>query len=123
MTRCPHDQSFEVVAVLKKEYKSQDKYLIYEMDDGSETKEPFVFKSSKRKTKMIRNLDKDGVYPPASKIACLDILHSYTKGWTFMSYYDILIRQMVRLCPMKDRICCEFVSRLINKNALRIHMR
>ena len=67
------------------------------MDDGSETNETFVFKSSKRKAKIIRNLDKDGVNPQASKTVCLDALHFYTKGWkTYtLSYDDILIRQMV----------------------------
>ena len=97
MTRCSHGQSFEVVAVLKKEYKIQDKYLIYEMDDGRETSETFAFKSSKRKAKIIRNLDKDGVNPQASKTVCLDALHFYTKrSKTYtLSYYDILIRQMV----------------------------
>ena len=93
MTRRPHDHSFEAVAVLKKNYKSQDNYLIYKMDDGSETNEPFIFKSSKRKAKIIRNLDKDGAHALASKTMYLDVFHSYTKGWkTYtLSYYDILI--------------------------------
>ena len=80
MSSCPHGQSLEVVAVLKKEYESQGKYLIYEMDDGSENNESFVFKSSKQKAKIIRNLYKDGVHPLASKTVCLDVLHSYTNG-------------------------------------------
>ena len=97
MSRRPHGQSFEAVAVVKKKDESQDKYLIYKMDDGSETNEPFVFKSSKRKAKILRNLDKDGVHPLASKTVYLDVLHSYTKGWkTYtLSHYDILMRQMV----------------------------
>ena len=121
MSRRPHGQSFEAVAVVKKKDESQDKYLIYKMDDGSETNEPFVFKSSKRKAKILRNLDKDGVHPLASETVYLDVLHSYTKGWkTYtLSHYDILIRQMVRLCtmvcPKEDRICCELFFRLINK--------
>ena len=92
------------------------------MDDGSETNEPFVFKNNKRKAKIIRNLNKGGLHPLASKTKCMDVLHSYTKGWKryTLSYYDILIRQMLQLCtmeyPKKDRIN-------INKNALRIHMR
>ena len=129
MTRCPHGQSFEVVAVLKKDYESQVKYLIYEIDDGSETNEAFVFKSSKQKAKIIRNLNKGGLHPLASKTKCTDVLHPYTKEWKryTLSYYDVLIRQMLQLCtmecPKKDRICCELFFRLINKNALRIHMR
>ena len=59
----------------------KDKYLIYEMDDGSQTNEPFAFNSSKRKVKILRNLDKDGVHPLASKTVYLDVLHSYTKRW------------------------------------------
>ena len=35
MSRRPYSHSFEAVAVLKKKYESQDKYLIYKMDDGS----------------------------------------------------------------------------------------
>ena len=35
MNRRPQGHSFEAVAVLKKKYESQDKYLIYKMDDGS----------------------------------------------------------------------------------------
>ena len=67
MSRRRHGHSFEAVVVLKKKSESQDKYLIYEMHDGSETNEPFAFNSSKRKVKILRNLDKDGVHPLASK--------------------------------------------------------
>ena len=42
-SRRPHGRSFEAIAILKKRYESQDKYLIYEMDDGSKTNELFVF--------------------------------------------------------------------------------
>ena len=35
MNRRPQGHSFEAVAVLNKKYDSQDKYLIYKMDDGS----------------------------------------------------------------------------------------
>ena len=51
------------------------------MDDGSETNEPFVFKSSKRKAKTLRNLNKDDVHPLASKTVYPDVLQSYTKRW------------------------------------------
>ena len=81
MSRRLHGHSFEAVVVLKKKSESQDKYLIYEMHDGSETNEPFAFNSSKRKVKILRNLDKDGVHPLASKTVYLDVLHSYTKRW------------------------------------------
>ena len=49
MSRSPHGHSFEAVSVLKKKCEIQGNYLIYEMDDVSETNEPFVYKSSIRK--------------------------------------------------------------------------
>ena len=76
---------------------------------------------AKKKVKILGNLDKDGVHPLAFETVYLDALHPYTKGWkTYtLSYYDILIQQMVRLCtmqcPKEDRICCELFFRFINK--------
>ena len=58
MTRRLQSQSFEVVAVLKKKNESQDKYDIYKIYHGSKTNESFVFKRSKQKAKILRNLDK-----------------------------------------------------------------
>ena len=69
---------------------------------------------AKKKVKILGNLDKDGVHPLAFETVYLDVLHPYT-----LSYYDILIQQMVRLCtmqcPKEDRICCELFFRFINK--------
>ena len=67
----------------------KDKYLIYEIDDGSKTNDCFVFKSSKRKIKVLINLDKDKVHPLAFKTVYLDVLHSYTKGWRTYSHSTI----------------------------------
>ena len=46
MSRRTHDHCFEAVAILKKKYESQAKYLVYEMVGGSEAIESFIFKSS-----------------------------------------------------------------------------
>ena len=76
---------------------------------------------AKKKAKILGHLDKDGVHPLAFETVYLDVLHPYTKGWkTYtLSYYDILIQQMVRLytmeCPKEDRICCELFFRFVNK--------
>ena len=46
MSRRTHDHCFEAVSILKKKYENQDKYLVYELVDGSEAIESFVFKIS-----------------------------------------------------------------------------
>ena len=128
MPRHSHGHTFEAVAVLKKMYESQDKYLIYEMYDGSETNEPLVLNSSKKKVKILGNLDKDGVHPLPFETVYLNVLHPYTKGWkTYsLSYFDILIQQMVRLCtmesPKEDRICRGIFSDLLIKCSKNIYV-
>ena len=78
--------SFVEKGDLAYELRVKGKYLIYEIDDGSKTNEPFVFKSGKRKIKILRNLYKDKVHPLAFKTVYMDVLHSYTKEWRTYSH-------------------------------------
>ena len=48
------------------------------------------FKNSKRKAKILRNLDKDGVHLLASETMYLHVLHSYTKGRNTYTYLTMI---------------------------------
>jgi len=119
--RRPDGHSFKAVEVLKSKYQNQDKYLIYKLNDGSDGSIPFVLKSSLKKVEMMKNLDKDGTHPLSTETIHLDVLHSHTKGWkTYtLSYYDQILRQMVKVatmeCPTEDKKCCKLFFTVINE--------
>ena len=48
------------------------------------------FKNSKRKAKILRNLDKDGVHLLAFETMYLHVLHSYTKGRNTYTYLTMI---------------------------------
>ena len=66
--------------MLKQKYNIQDKFLIYDINDGTDGSIPFVLNSSRQKVDLLHNLDRDGSHPLAEKTVHLDVLHSHAKG-------------------------------------------
>ena len=57
--------------------RAEDKFLIYDLNDGSVGEIPFVMKSSRRKVDMSFKLDRDGNDRLSSETVFLDVLHSH----------------------------------------------
>ena len=113
--------SFAAVQMVYDAYKSEDKFLVYDYNDGANGAVPFIMKSSKLKVELMIKLDKDGSHPLSGETVHLDVLHSRCKGWkTYtLSYYDKNIREMVRLAIMEtskeDWKGCECFFKNINR--------
>ena len=99
----PFGHSFQAVKKLKETYDKTDKYLIFDLHDGEDGKQPFVIKSSSLKVEMMSNMDKDGSHPLSKETCFLDVTFKRCKGWpTYtLSYYNKLLRQMVKLATME----------------------
>ena len=67
--------------MLKRNYDIQDKFRIYNINDGTDGSIPFVLNSSRQKVDLLHILDRDGSHPLAKETVHLDVLHSHTKGW------------------------------------------
>ena len=80
MTRRPFGHSFQAVKKLKETYEKTDKYLIFDLNDGEDGKQPFVIKSSSLKVEMMSNIDKDGTHPLSQKHASLTSLSNDARG-------------------------------------------
>ena len=78
--RRPDDQSFLAVQ-MKDKFDVQDKFMIYSLDDGSQSDLPHVLKCSKEKAETLINLNVDGNHRLNSSSVFLDVLHSHCKGW------------------------------------------
>ena len=121
MIQRPDGQRFEAVDVLRTKTRAEDKFLIYDLNDGSVGEIPFVMKSSRRKVDMLFKLDRDGNDRPSSETGFLDVLHSHCKGWkTYtLSYYDSILREIIRLatmeCPSENHKCCDLFFKTINR--------
>ena len=89
--------------MLKQKYDIQDKFLIYDINDGTDGSIPFVLNSSRKKVDLLHNFDRDGSHPLAEETVHLDVLHSHTNGWKryTLSYYDIRVKELVRLVTME----------------------
>ena len=80
-----------------------------------------MYDSSRQKVDLLHNLDRDGSHPLAEETVHLDVLHSHTKGWkTYtLSYYDIRLKELVRLTSMEistdDKDCCKLFFSNVNK--------
>ena len=103
LSRRPFGHSFQAVKKLKETYGKTDKYLIFDLHDGEDGKQPFVIKSSSLKVEMMSNMDKDGPHPLSKETCFLDVIFKRCKGWpTYtLSYYNKLMQEMVRLATMK----------------------
>ena len=118
--RRPDGHSFHAVEVLREKLVTQDKYLIFDLSDGSDGGVPYVLKSSKTKVGLLKKLDMNGSHRLSQQTVHLDVLHSHTKGWkTYtLSYYDEILKMMVKLVsmdtPHEDKTCCEIFFRKIN---------
>ena len=105
----------------KQKYDIQDKFLIYDINDGTDGSIPFVLNSSRQKVDLLHDLDRDGFHPLAEETVHLDVFHSHAKGWkTYaLSYYDIRLKELVRLAtmetPMEDKDCWKLFFTNINK--------
>ena len=75
-TRRPDGHSFNAVQILKNSFEKEDKFLIYDFNDGSDGSLPFVLKSSKRKVEVLNNLNMDGNHRLSTETVHLDVLHS-----------------------------------------------
>ena len=84
----PHGHSFAEVKALKEAWDSEDRFLIYAMDEGDQEGFPFVVKSSRRKVKLMLNMDYEGDHRLREAVVFLDVVHSRTKG--FKTYTLIL---------------------------------
>ena len=107
--------------MLKQKYNIQDKFFIYDINDGTDGSIPFVLNSSRQKVDLLHNLDRDGFHLLAEETVDLDVLHSHAKGWkTYtLSYYDIRLKELVCLASMEtlteDKDCCKLFFTNINK--------
>ena len=98
----PYGHNFDAVSTIKETWELQHKFLVYKIDDGSDTDIPYVMKSSRRKVQTMLNMDKDGDHPLASECVHLDVIHSRCKGWrTYtLSYYNVPLQCMIKLGTM-----------------------
>ena len=99
----PHGQSFDAIAKFQLRFSAEDPFLLYEYEEDIR-KLPFVLKSSRRKVQLLSFLDKDGEHRLANEVVLLDVLHSRVRQWktyTTLSYYDTVLRQLVRLVTME----------------------
>ena len=119
--KTPDGNCFQAVCMLKRKYGVQDKFLIYDINDGTDGSIPFVLNSSRQKVDLLHNLDRDGFHPPAKKTVHLDVLRSHTNGWkTYtLSYYDIRLKELVYFATMETstehKDCCKLFFTNINK--------
>ena len=117
----PDGKSFQAAHMLKQKYDIQDKFLIYDINDGTDGSIPFVLNSSRQKVDLLHNLDRYGSHPLDEETVHLDVLHNHAKGWKTctLSYYDIRLRELVRLAtmetPTEDKDCCKLFFTDINK--------
>ena len=116
----PHGHSFAAVKALKETWDSEDKFLVYAVDEGHQEGFPFVVKSSRRKVKLMRNMDFEGDHRLREAVVHLDVIHSRTKGFkTYtLSYYDIPLQMLIKLCTMDTtsecKQTCAFFFKTIN---------
>ena len=117
-SRRPHGHSFEAVKVLQEAFASQDKFAVFDFNDGTDGP-AFLMKSSKRKVELLQNLSRDSNHRLATETVFLDVLHSRCKGWkTYtLSYYDEILRKIVKLATMEclgeNKENCELFFRKI----------
>ena len=76
MNRRPHGHSFKAIEVIQNAMKKEDKYLVYDFNDGSDGNVPFLIKSSKRKVEVLNKLNMNGVHRLSSETFHLDVLHN-----------------------------------------------
>ena len=114
----PYGHSFDAVSRIKESRDLQDKFLVYKIDDGSDTNIPYVMKSSRRKVQTMLNMDKEGNHPLASECVHLDVIQSRCKGWqTYtLSYYDVPLLCMIKLCTMDTIAECKETYAIFLKN-------
>ena len=72
--RRPYGHCFEAVNTLHESFSKDDKHLIYDISDGSDTALPFVMKSSKWKVDLMLKVDKDGDHRLPNEAVFLDVL-------------------------------------------------
>ena len=75
-SRRPDGHSFKAVEVLQNNFEKDDKFLIFDFNDGSDGNLPFVIKSSKRKIEILDHLNIDNTHRLSSETVHLDVLHS-----------------------------------------------
>ena len=75
-SRRPDGHSFKAVEVLQNNFEKDDKFLIFDFNDGSDGNLPFVIKSSKRKIEILDHLNMDNTHRLSSETVHLDVLHS-----------------------------------------------
>ena len=56
--KTPDGNCFQAVCMLKRKYGVQDKFLIYDINDGTDGSIPFVLNSSRQKVDLLHNLDR-----------------------------------------------------------------
>ena len=70
---------------------------------------------------MLFKLDRDGNDRLSSETVFPDVLHGHCKGWkTYtLSYYESILREMIRLarmeCPFENHKCCKLFFKTINR--------
>ena len=74
--RRPDRHCFKAMKILRTTFEKEDSYLVYDFNDGSDGRLPFVLRSSKLRVKLLQNLDKDGHHRLSNETVYLDVLHS-----------------------------------------------
>ena len=64
----PDGHSFQAVHMLKQIYDIHEKFLIDDINDGTDGSIPFALNSSRQKVGLLHNLDRDGSHPLAGEL-------------------------------------------------------
>lgn len=100
----PFGQSLDAVGILKKKTDERDPFLIFKINDRKFNGEPsFVFKTSKYKLSIMRDMNRNKSSPLSCEYVCIDGFEKRCPGFTtlIVSVYHPVLRKQIKLVVME----------------------